>query len=73
MEVQSFGIVIDFKSKHNNAVWTLVSVYGPCMGQLRDQFVSWCQFMVLVWVNSEIILFHGYTTYKFHMMLTGCF
>lgn len=41
LEIQRFGIVINFKSKHNNACWTLVSVYGSCQGALRDQFVSW--------------------------------
>jgi hypothetical protein len=41
VEVQRFGIRIEFVSAHNNENWTLVCVYGPCQGVERDQFVSW--------------------------------
>ena len=34
-------MVVSFKSGHNSEKWTLVSVYGPCEGQPRDDFVSW--------------------------------
>jgi exonuclease III len=41
VKMQHFGIIINFTSVHNNANWTLVSVYGPCQGLLRDNFVAW--------------------------------
>lgn len=41
VEMKSFGIVINFTSAHNSQQWTLVNVYGPCQGQLRDDFVQW--------------------------------
>ena len=41
VEVQRFGLVISFKSVHNSETWTLVSVYGPCQGPQRDEFVQW--------------------------------
>ena len=34
-------MIVEFKSKHNNETWTLVSVYGHCQGEERDMFVSW--------------------------------
>lgn len=41
VEVQQFVVVVKFTSKQNNEQWTLVSVFGPCQGEARDQFVSW--------------------------------
>ena len=41
MVAKHFGIIVQFTSKHNNEVWTLVNVYGPCRGQARDDFVDW--------------------------------
>ena len=41
VEVQRFSLVISFKSVHNSETWTLVSVYGPCHGPQRDDFVQW--------------------------------
>jgi exonuclease III len=41
METKRFGLIVNFTSTHNNANWTLVSVYGPCQGIERDNFVSW--------------------------------
>ena len=34
-------IRIAFNATHNNEVWTLVNVYGPCKGPERDDFVQW--------------------------------
>ena len=39
-EVKPFGIVISFKSVHNDDQWFMVNV-GPCQGALRDEFVNW--------------------------------
>ena len=32
---------MEFKSKHTSETWSLVSVYGPCQGPARDEFVQW--------------------------------
>jgi hypothetical protein len=58
LEMQRFGIVIKFTSKHNNACWTLVSVYGPCQGALRDQFVSWLFNLQIPHDDNWLILGH---------------
>ena len=41
VESNHFSITISFTSVHNADVWTLVSVYGPCQGPMRDEFVQW--------------------------------
>ena len=41
IEIQRFAVVVSFTSIHNSEVWNLVSVYGPCDGPLRDDFVQW--------------------------------
>ena len=41
MECHKFAIRISFTSKHNHTSWTLVTVYGPCRGVERDNFVEW--------------------------------
>ena len=33
--------MVDFTSVHNGHSWTLVTVYGPCQGIERDNFVAW--------------------------------
>lgn len=41
VEVKPFGIVIHFTSVHNNEQWFMVNVYGPCQGEMRDEFINW--------------------------------
>ena len=41
IEIQPFAILVQFISKQNNEKWSLISVYGPCQGEARDNFVSW--------------------------------
>jgi exonuclease III len=41
VEINRSAIIVNFTSMHNNAIWTLVSVYGPCQGVERDNFVTW--------------------------------
>jgi hypothetical protein len=41
IEIQKFGIIMNFVSAHNGESWNLVSVYGPCHGELRDRFAGW--------------------------------
>jgi exonuclease III len=41
VELQRYGVIVNFISVHNGDSWNLVSVYGPCQGELRDSFVNW--------------------------------
>jgi hypothetical protein len=36
-----FAITVNFKSTHNAQHWKLTTIYGPCHGEWRDQFVHW--------------------------------
>jgi hypothetical protein len=55
--VQSFGIVIHFTSAHSDQAWTLVCVYGPCQGKLRDEFIQWLFNLDIL--DDELWLFKG--------------
>lgn len=37
----SYGITMEFQSKHNSNIWTLVTVYGPCQNPAREEFINW--------------------------------
>ena len=41
VDVQPFVVTINFTSRQNNEQWNLVTVYGPCQGEPRDNFVNW--------------------------------
>ena len=41
IEENPYGVYVEFYSKHTYEVWTLLSFYGPCQGQARDDFVQW--------------------------------
>jgi hypothetical protein len=60
MEMQRFGIIINFTSVHDNANWTLVSVYGPFQGLLRDHFVFWLYNLNIRATNNWLLI--GYLT-----------
>jgi exonuclease III len=36
-----FAVTVKFKSRYNNDTWMLTSVYGPCQGTDREDFVNW--------------------------------
>jgi exonuclease III len=40
-EINKFSISVNFSSTHNGHNWTLTTVYGPCQGPERDEFVHW--------------------------------
>ena len=40
IDIQRFGVVVSFQSLQNSEKWTLASVYGPCEGQPRDDFLA---------------------------------
>jgi hypothetical protein len=41
LETTHSAIRIQFTSAHTTENWTLVTVYGPCRGIMRDEFVQW--------------------------------
>jgi hypothetical protein len=41
LETTHSAIKIQFASAHTAESWTLVTVYGPCRGIMRDEFVQW--------------------------------
>ena len=41
IEAKPYGITVEFHSRHTSEVWTPVSVYDPCQGPARDEFVQW--------------------------------
>jgi hypothetical protein len=36
-----FSIVVEFSSRHNDSVWTLLNVYGPCTSDGKREFTTW--------------------------------
>ena len=40
-QINKFALTVKFTSTHNGQIWTLTSVYGPCNGPARDEFVEW--------------------------------
>jgi hypothetical protein len=47
IEIKRFAITINFTSTHNADSWTMVTVYGPCKGLERDEFVQWLYNLVI--------------------------
>jgi len=41
IDKQQFGITIRFQSQHNNELWKLTNVYGPCVEPDRTNFINW--------------------------------
>jgi hypothetical protein len=41
MHYEPFAISVHFSSTQSSQSWTLVNVYGPCTGDLRDSFSEW--------------------------------
>ena len=38
---QPFALSVHFTAKQDALSWTLINIYGPCNGDLRDAFVEW--------------------------------
>lgn len=36
-----FAVTVKFTSRHNNETWVLTTVYGPCQGIERVEFIDW--------------------------------
>jgi hypothetical protein len=36
-----FAISVHFTSQQSSQTWTPINIYGPCTGDLRDDFVTW--------------------------------
>lgn len=41
MHINRFAVTVKFTSVHNDNSWKLSTIYGPCKGPERDEFVSW--------------------------------
>ena len=41
MHYQPFSLSVHFTSTQSAQSWTLINIYGPCAGDMRDQFVQW--------------------------------
>jgi exonuclease III len=41
MHCEPFAISVHFTSTQSSQPWTLVNIYGPCAGDLRDTFTEW--------------------------------
>jgi hypothetical protein len=41
IEISKFSITVKFFSTHNGHTWFLTTVYGPCQGPDRDEFILW--------------------------------
>lgn len=35
------AIIVKFTSTHNDQSWTLVTIYAPCQGEEKQQFIQW--------------------------------
>jgi exonuclease III len=57
IQIQRFGIIVEFESVHTRQKWTLVVVYGPCQGEQRDLFVQWLYDLIIP--DDELWLFMG--------------
>ena len=55
-EITRSAIRINFISKHNQEQWTLVTVYGPCRGQERDDFVQWLHNLTIPFHENWLLL-----------------
>ena len=55
-EIHRSAIRINFISKHNHEKWTLVTVYGPCRGQERDESVQWLHDLDIPFQENWLLL-----------------
>jgi exonuclease III len=56
LEIQRFGLVVNFTSAHSSDEWTLCCVYGPCQGEERDRFVSWLYNLQILVTENWLLL-----------------
>ena len=41
MHCESFALSVHFSSTQSAQSWTLINIYGPCVGERRYQFINW--------------------------------
>jgi exonuclease III len=51
-----FQIIVRFTSTHNAEQWILSTVYGPCNGRDRQNFVDWLNNLQIDDVDNSMIL-----------------
>ena len=42
-----FALTVKFTSRHDNNSWLLTTVYGPCQGPEREDFINWMNALVI--------------------------
>jgi exonuclease III len=56
LQLEKFGIAIQFDSVHESSIWTLTTVYGPCQGEERDRFVEWLYNLDIPPLSNHLLL-----------------
>jgi exonuclease III len=56
LQLEKFGISIQFVSVHDSSTWTLTTVYGPCQGEEREQFVTWLYNLDIPPLSNHLLL-----------------
>jgi hypothetical protein len=51
-----YAVTVEFTSRHNNETWTLTTVYGPCQGHEREEFVNWLNNLQIQDTDNWMIL-----------------
>ena len=46
-DLHTFGVTIQFKSKLNNKIWFLTSIYAPCAPDRKEEFLNWWKSLTL--------------------------
>ena len=41
MHCEKFALSVHFTSTQSSQSWTLINIYGPCNGELRETFTKW--------------------------------
>ena len=61
VEAKSYGIIVEFSSKHTYEIWTLVSVYGPCQNPAHAEFAQWLYNLDIRFEDNWLLLgnFHS--------------
>lgn len=70
------SIALNFVSKHDDSVWTLMNVYGPCTPDGKRDFTTWLK-NVAIPVDEDWIILGDFNLYRHPeekvLMLVTCF
>ena len=68
IEAKPYCIIVEFCSKHACEVWSLVTVYGPCQGPARYEFVQWLYNLIITAEDKRLLL----SDFNFMRLLDNC-